>query len=297
MAQTVAPVQAVLSEVNAILEQELPTITDCIASGDKTKLFGLGSGFFHFPVAIFLENSGGDRAGAMELATTLALGHGYFYSLDRLLDDRIVEHPLVLASPIMLSTYLSRLENTSNDRGMIRTWHDEYYKIYVQAQLYEWKLNRTLPPLSNDDLRLLEMKSAPVCLPIRIAASKSHKMDSDSLEVAFLNYSAGLQLMDDLSDVREDFANGLSSIPIRFALVEAMGYSAWPNEGEISPDDVSFYASKSGVHEQILSLADQFFAVAAEQASNANLGTLKQLAMARRELCDQRRAASNELRY
>ncbi|PBI91054.1 hypothetical protein BKP42_54060 [Rhodococcus erythropolis] len=289
MAQTAAPVRSVLSEVDAILEQELPAIAGSLSGKNATKLFGLGSGFFYFPVAVFLEDSEGDWVGAMDLATTLALGHGYFYCLDRLLDDQIVDHPLVLASPVMLSTYLKRMEGISKDREIMRHWHDEYYRRYVQAQLYEWKINRTLPPLSDEDIKLLSMKSSPVCLPVRVITSKSGIMNPELIEQAFLSYSAGLQLMDDLSDIREDFMNGLSSIPIRLVLVNAMGYSNWPDEGEVSSDDISFFASKSGAYEQILSISESFFTVAAEQASNAGLATLEKLANARREICTQRR--------
>ncbi|WP_156144113.1 hypothetical protein [Sinomonas humi] len=285
-AQRIAPVDAILQRVHQMLADTCPELVPHILQREPLGLFGLASGFFYYPIALQLELSGGDESGVFELADGLALGHSYFYCLDRILDDGEVDYPMVLAAPIFLQEYLrimaSLLPQHPSPQSTVQEWHAHYYAMYVSAQIYEWTTKRTLPDITISDLNLLHKKSAPVCLPVRVVLEQQNLQErAPQLEDAFLTYSAGLQLVDDLSDVVADFRNGLSSIPLRLMLRQVLGLRVWPESSEVSPDDVRLLAAEPSLRSLILNLAASYFNEASQKAENAGHPTLAHLSQFR----------------
>ncbi|OZD09951.1 hypothetical protein CH253_13020 [Rhodococcus sp. 06-156-3C] len=204
--------------------------------------------------------------------------------MDRLLDDRFVDHALVLAAPEFLRLYIERLGRTF-DSVAVQKMHPIYYRQYSVAQVWEWKSNRSLAPITGDDITMLSWKSAPVSLPTHLALHSMNERSRDAVLDAFMSYCAGLQLMDDVADMAEDYDNGISSIPVRLTLTRGLGVGAWPLSGELSGAELADAAYRSGSVRTSLILARSFFETAIVGARSVGFRTLLGLAEARESLC------------
>jgi hypothetical protein len=282
LATKVAPVDEVLRSVNRVIGENVPSLAVHLQNRPQPKLFGLNSGFFYFPIASLLEVEPDAHDIARELAVSLAFGHSYFYCLDRMLDDREVDHPLILAAPFILREYTTRLSSlltgVEHASNLVNDWHLHYYRTYVEAQIYEWEVSGQLPALSRADLDLLGQKSAPVCLPLRVIHARAERTANlPSTEDSFLTYSAGLQLMDDMSDIVADYQNRLSSVPLRLILGDVLQLKEWPTMQEVSSEDIRLLGNNSGVLKVVLSLATDYFESSREKAIAAGQQTLARL--------------------
>jgi hypothetical protein len=137
----------------------------------------------------------------------------------------------------------------------VRAVHDDRYDDYARAALTEHAQRRELRAVTSDDLPFLGMKSAPACMPLRAILLASGRSDVvGDAEAAFLLFAGSLQLLDDLADLRVDFRDGLSSIPLNFIFYHSMGFRDWPS-GAVAAEDLVALSVISGAREACLQMA------------------------------------------
>jgi len=280
-AQHLVPPEAVTVSARTVLTAHSSAVFEQLR-GDPVRLYGVDSGFFYLPLAMALFFGDDQPESLLELATTIAVGHGHFAIMDQVLDARTVSLPLIPAAQIMLSCYLSRMDRSYGAVFDVRAAHDASYLPYAEAALTEHSQRGTLRSQLDADLSQLGAKSAPACMPLRAILTRAGEEDRcDAVESAFLSFADALQLLDDLADLRPDFTDQLSSIPLNLLLFHAMDLRVWPERGEITSADLHALASLSGVDRSCLTIASGILVEAEEKARVAGALPLQQAARAR----------------
>ncbi|MGW5188931.1 hypothetical protein ACWEOO_06735 [Kribbella sp. NPDC004138] len=219
------------------------------------RLYGVDTGFFYFPLSLAAFYGDESQDSLLRLAVSIAVGHGHFALVDRMLDEQVVSPPSLPAAQIMMTTYLARMERDFGDLLDVRAVHDRFYDDYASAVLIEHAQRRQLRAISSDDLPILGMKSAPACMPLNAILLASGRDDIvDEAEAAFLLFAGSLQLLDDLADLTVDYRDGLSSIPLNLILYHSMGLRGWPSN-DVDEDDLVALSVISGAREACLQMA------------------------------------------
>lgn len=271
------PSDTLHSAVLADIATWIPGAEDIVADLGA-RVFGLDSGFFYYPLALLSDRLDINTPEGQSFARGLAFGHYHYFALDRLLDDQRIMMPAVLLMPLLHERYLSAMQATAPKIDCTQ----EFCKLharYVRAQAYEWNERFTMGPPGPRDLEQLSEKSAPVLLAVQAARGCADEL----MDRAFLNYSAGLQLMDDLADVRADAKNGLPSIPLRMVLMNNTR-DEWPMEGE-GIEELHSNLWRSGAANRVLRLAQRYFSMAQRQAIAGTDPYLEGLAARRYQIC------------
>lgn len=287
-ARELAPIDAVLAQAQACLPMNLKG--NLGGAEGQVGLFGLDSGFFYFPLAHSLEmGSSHTREHVMRLAVAIALGHAHFFALDRMLDDGLQESWRILIAHHTLVEYLTRMTDVYGSAIDVSQVHLRYFGLYADAQLLESEQKGKLRLASDEEVWNLGNKSAPVCLPLA-GDLAMRGLSYAKTEEAFLAICAGLQLLDDLADMRVDFQNGLSSVPLNLLFREALGATEWPDPVELQPERLALLAEMSGVADACLDIAERLFRAGLDGANEAGSVALQQLAAQRLDRLRIRRA-------
>jgi hypothetical protein len=295
--RALVPPEAVVEAAEASLVNTAPGVFGGLVGHDPVRLYGVDSGFFYLPAAVALHFGDDHPASLLDLAATIAIGHGHFAIMDRVLDAWTIAVPLIPAAQIMLAQYLSRMEARYGGDLDVRAVHDRDYLPYAEAALAEHRQRRTLRRLTDPDLAVLGEKSRPACTPLRAVLTRAGLADRAALvEAAFLEFAGALQLLDDLDDMRADYADGLSSIPLNLMLFHSMGLRAWPDPGHIGPDDLHALAVMSRTEHACLGLAADRLASALVKCRGLGVDPLTEAVAARladtRSRLERRRATS-----
>lgn len=262
---------------------------DAFALLDDTsfmRLYGVDSGFFYLPMCLwnYLIKPTPTDPFLFRLGTSIAIGHAHFAIMDRVIDERSVNPPLIPAAQIMLSTYLDRMDADFGDVIDVRRSHDHFYEQYAVAAIREHRDRFKLRPVVGSDISFLGMKSAPACMPL-LAILKLAGHDDETANIAvsvFLDFAGSLQLLDDLSDIESDYRDGLSSVPLNLLFDTALGLTEWPDSTAMSAELFPLSVITK-VREACLGMAHEELARVCETSKNIGLAPLYQAAVSRKK--------------
>jgi len=254
-ARSLVPPEAVTAAARSELMSRSSIVFGNLEGSNPVRMYGVYSGFFYLPLSLTMFYGDDDPDSLLDLATTLAIGHGHFAIMDRILDEQKIAVPLVPAAQMMLAIYLARMDRRYGAYLDVTQAHDRHYRSYAEAASLEHQQRGRLRSQADFDVAFLGAKAAPSCMPLEaIMRQAGQSQVYPALQEAFLRFACALQLLDDLTDIRVDFADGLSSLPVNLLLYHSLGRTTWPEKGEIDPTDLHALSVLGGVQEACLCL-------------------------------------------
>ena len=181
-------------------------------------------------------------------------------------------------SDTFLLTYLDQLadEAPDNDLGRYRRWHDQYYGWYASALQVELAHRSRLHRFTAAEILKLGMKAAPGNTTIHLIADwTGHEESAVGAVTSVMQLSAGLQVLDDLNDLSEDFSGGNYSMPVTETVL-SLGPDNSPEN--LQPDDLLAVAADSGVFANCLDISESLFSLAACTAASVGANVISELA-------------------
>ncbi|MFB8005214.1 hypothetical protein [Nocardia sp. NPDC056000] len=246
-------------------------------------IFGLNSGFFYLPPA--LASGWAASIPMEEFLVALAVGHVFFAYQDSIVDGGVTSPELCIIAHEALFEYLRRIAvigwpdaSPMSDLSHALESHRRNYLLYSAAisndLLHRGNLYRYTPP----EITNLGWKAAPCNTPFEVVAARAGRQDGiPVLLEAVKHFCAGLQLMDDLSDLAIDHADGNMTMALSHTLLHLKDAGLEHRSAEV--DDILFAAEVSGVSRVSCQMALRMFAVAKELADQVEATPLA-------ELCD-----------
>lgn len=281
------PWEDVARGAGRILAERLPELSSEIAALDP-RVFGLSSGFFYLPAALAVEWGRDDDASLGRLLRLLAIGHGHFAFQDLVIDDGGAPPQLCVLSDTFLLTYLDQLaDEAPDDPGRYRRWHDQYYGWYASALQVELAHRSRLHRFTPAEILELGMKAAPGNTTIHLIADwTGHEDSAVGAVTSVMQLCAGLQVLDDVNDLSEDFAGGNYSMPLTEIIL-----SLGPDSSSecLQPDDLLAVAADSGVFANCLDISESLFSLAACTAASVGANVISELAATWGRRVDMRR--------
>ena len=271
------PWQRVVERSRQRLTELAPELSEAVASLDG-KVFGLTSGFFYLPAAQ-AEAWGLDDVGWTEdLLTILAIGHAHFAVQDTVVDTGSCAPDLSLLSDVCLLEYLDGLDQLA-PAGFpsYRPLHDTYYRWYLRGVLNELAHRKNLYPYTPREISQLGLKAAPGNTTIHLVADMAGCGSRAELAVrAVMHLCTGLQLLDDLNDIDEDYRDRNLTMPLT-ATLGKMRDHAYPDP-DPSPRDLGVIAAFTGVASACINIAKEYFVLAQDSANEVDAGVIASLA-------------------
>jgi hypothetical protein len=271
------PWEGVVQGAGVILVERLPELSAEISALDA-RVFGLSSGFFYLPAALAVEWGRDDDESLERLLSLLAIGHGHFAFQDLVIDNGGAPAQLCLVSDTCLLTYLDLLEHEAPaiDKGQYRRWHDLYYRWYVDALKIEMSHRCDLSRFTSEEILKMGMKAAPGNTTIHLVADwTGHESSAEGAVAAVMYLCAGLQVLDDLNDLSEDFAEANYSMPLT-EIILSLGPDGSPEA--LESKDLLVVAAENGVFASCLDIADSLFSLAERTAASMEIGVIADLA-------------------
>lgn len=278
------------SSAKRALGLAIPTFSDEI---DELPLsvFGLNSGFFYLPAALAAE--WGAPISLKDFLDTLAVGHVYFAFQDAVVDEGSAPAELCMIAHEALLEYLERISaiarpDLSSETAMMHALdsHRRNYALYASAIATDLRHRATLARYTPAEIAGLGWKAAPCNTPFEVVAARSSREErtADLLEaVRFL--CVGLQMMDDLSDLAVDHADGNMTMALSHTLLHLR--EAGLGERCSDPIDILLAAEMTGVSRASCEIAVRMFGVARALAVQVDAMTVA-------ELCDAWIVRANE---
>ncbi|MFC9659349.1 hypothetical protein ACFVJ5_03835 [Nocardia sp. NPDC127606] len=246
-------------------------------------VFGLNSGFFYLPAALALEWAA--PVPIEDFLVALAVGHVFFAFQDSIVDGGAASPELCVIAHDALFEYLPRIAaigwpSASPAVGSAHAIesHRRNYLLYSAAIANDLRHRSVLNRYTSLEIANLGWKAAPCNTPFEVVAARSGRQESvpDLLE-AVKYFCAGLQLMDDLSDLAVDHADGNMTMALSHTLLHLK--DAGLEHRSADADDILFAAEMSGVSLVSCQMALRMFSVAKEFADRVEATPLA-------ELCD-----------
>lgn len=213
-AQRVAPWPEVAAAAASLVRDELNVAAESLSDLGQ-RVFGLHSGFFYMPLAQLRQWGVRDVQLSQYLAVTMALGHAHFAIQDALIDRGVARPDLILASDACVLLYLDRLVTLATDLGLSNPkrfldLHRRYYRVYTAAVLAQERHRDSVRSYSAKELFRIGDRGAPIFTVMHLVADASGRSQAGSaLGISVRWMCTGLQMHDDLDDLREDYAIGL----------------------------------------------------------------------------------------
>lgn len=252
---------------------------------DKLPLsvFGLNSGFFYLPAALALEWAA--PIPMKDFLVTLAVGHVFFAFQDSIVDGGAAPSELCMVAHDALLEYLQRIgaigwPSTSPAAELVHAIesHRRNYLLYSATIANDLRHRRGLNRYTSLEIANLGWKAAPCNTPFEVVAARSGRQEHiPHLLDAVKHFCAGLQLMDDLSDLAVDHADGNMTMALSHTLLHMKDAGLEHRSANVG--DILFAAEMTGVSRASCQMALRMFAVAKEIADGVEAIPLA-------ELCD-----------
>lgn len=288
------PWEQVAEQARARLTQRVPELEPYIAAMPDA-VFGLTSGFFYLPAAQAEAWGLSNDQWQSELLLLLALGHAHFAAQDLQIDGGNCSPELCLLSDAALLSYLDGLRDRgpASDANRYLALHDLYYRWYVKALGVELRHRRKLWPFTRDEILLLGLKAAPGNTTLHLVADATgHSRHVDDLVRAVMQLCAGLQILDDLNDMSDDFEDGNITFPVSATLL-ALGVEQVSGT-ELDSAELYVTAVGTGIAATCTLIAQRCFDLASDSAEKATASVVRDLARVWHTRAGNRRAQLHE---
>lgn len=252
---------------------------------DKLPLsvFGLNSGFFYLPAALASEWAA--PIPTEDFLVTLAVGHVFFAFQDSIVDGGTASPELCMIAHDALFEYLQRIGaigwpsvSPAVELAQAIESHRRNYLLYSAAIANDLRHRNVLNRYTSPEIASLGWKAAPCNTPFEVVAARSGRPECvPNLLEAVKYFCAGLQLMDDLSDLAVDHADGNMTMALSHTLLHLKDAGLEHRSADV--DDILFAAEMSGISRVSCQLAHRMFSVAKEFADRVEATPLA-------ELCD-----------
>jgi hypothetical protein len=276
------PWSSVQQSAKSVLAAAVPAFHDEI---DELPLsvFGLNSGFFYLPAA--LASDWVAPVPMEDFLVALAVGHVFFAFQDSVVDGGAAPPELCLIAHDALFEYLRRIAaigwpGTSPAAELTHAIesHRRNYRLYSAAIANDLRHRKVWERYTSSEIANLGWKAAPCNTPFEVVAARSGRQEQvPELLEAVKHFCAGLQLMDDLSDLAVDHADGNMTMALSHTLLHLREAGLEHRRADV--DDVLFAAEMTGVSRASCRMAVRMFAVAKELADRVKATPVA-------ELCD-----------
>ncbi|MFA7763490.1 hypothetical protein [Streptomyces sp. NRRL S-448] len=230
-ARSAVPWETVVERVRIEIIRTVPSL-DATVRELPRKAFGLDSGFFYMPLAQAMEWGETDGSWLEEVATVFGLGHLYYVLHDQLVDRGRLSPRQAVLMDTALGLYMTCGARLGTGSAHFLLSHGAGSAAYAEALLRDIAHNEQPEHgYSADDVFRLGEKAAPGLLALVVAASRCRRTASiTDLSRAVTDLCSGLQLLDDLQDLREDWHHHNVTFPASLA-IGALG----PTDPLLSP--------------------------------------------------------------
>ncbi|MDX3854751.1 hypothetical protein [Streptomyces sp. AK02-01A] len=232
-ARATVPWQQVVDQVRDNITRMEPALESVVAQLPRAA-FGVESGFFYMPIAQALEWGERDREWLDRVATVFGLGHLYYVLHDRLVDVGALSPRSAVLMDTALACYLRTGSELGTGADAFVRAHQAEASVYAGALLRDIVHNERpeLPYAAEEVFRLGE-KAAPGNLALLVVATRCRRADQvPGLSSAVTVMCSALQLLDDLQDLRDDWAEHNVTFPV------SLGLAALPRpDRDLAPFD------------------------------------------------------------
>ncbi|MFF4248740.1 hypothetical protein ACFYY2_30315 [Streptomyces sp. NPDC001822] len=217
-ARSAVPWETVVHRVHAEIAGSVPALGTTARSLPR-KAFGLESGFFYLPLAQAMDWGERDEGWLLDVATVFGLGHLYYVLHDQLVDRGGLPPRHAVLMDTALGLYLDRGARLGTGSGHFLAAHTACAATYADALLRDiTHSERPGEDYTADDVFRLGDKAAPGILALLVVALRCHRpAHLDDLSRSVTELCSGLQLLDDLQDLREDWDQHNVTFPVSLA--------------------------------------------------------------------------------
>ncbi|NUK49972.1 hypothetical protein HRW14_06620 [Streptomyces lunaelactis] len=278
-ARSAVPWETVVERVCTEVVQAVPSLETTVRELPR-KVFGLDSGFFYMPIAQAMEWGEKHADWLEEVAATFGLGHLYYVLHDQLVDrGRLAPRQAVLMDTA-LALYLRCGAQLGTGSEHFLLCHGTGTAVYAEALLRDIAHNEQPEQgYRADDVFRLGEKAAPGILALVVVAKRCRRTtDTTDLSRAVIDLCSGLQLLDDLQDLREDWSHGNVTFPASLG-IKALGPAdaSSPIFDSCTADDVLDALYLSGGAANVLRLALRCLERARASLSRTDAGVVLSL--------------------
>ncbi|MGA5205533.1 hypothetical protein [Streptomyces variegatus] len=222
-ARSAVPWETVVACIRHEITHAVPALDTTVRELPR-KVFGLDSGFFYMPLAQAMQWGEKDGAWLEEVATVFGLGHLYYVLHDQLVDRGGLSPRQAVLMDAALALYLTRGARLGAGTERFLLSHAAGAAAYAEALLRDIAHNeRPGDRYGPEDVFRLGEKAAPGILALVVVAARcgrSHHLAV--LPQAVTDLCSGLQLLDDLQDLREDWKHRNVTFPVSLG-ISALG--------------------------------------------------------------------------
>ncbi|MFD9217699.1 hypothetical protein ACIOWI_03950 [Streptomyces sp. NPDC087659] len=218
-ARTAVPWETVVERVRSEIVRAVPSLDTAVRELPR-KAFGLESGFFYMPLAQAMAWGEQETGWLAEVATVFGLGHLYYVLHDQLVDCGGLSPGRAVLLDTSLSLYLTCGARLGTGGEHFLQSHGVGAAAYGEALLRDIAHNEQ--PGSGyaaEDVYRLGEKAAPGILALVVVARRCGRdVQLGDLSRGVTDMCSGLQLLDDLQDLREDWAHHHVTFPVSLGL-------------------------------------------------------------------------------
>ncbi|WP_330289985.1 hypothetical protein [Streptomyces sp. NBC_00576] len=225
-ARSAVPWETVVARIHHEITHAVPALDTTVRELPR-KVFGLDSGFFYMPLAQAMHWGEEDGGWLENVATVFGLGHLYYVLHDQLVDQGRLSPRQAVLMDAALTLYLTRGARLGAGAERFLVSHAAGAATYAEALLRDIAHNeRPEDDYSPDDVFRLGEKAAPGILALVVVAARcGRSRHLAELPQAVTDLCSGLQLLDDLQDLREDWEHRNVTFPVSLG-ISALGISA-----------------------------------------------------------------------
>jgi len=195
-----------------------------------------------------------DRSKLSKIAAAYLACDHFTHVMDDLADEPVNGNPALLghASHVLLSRGRNIYLSMSSDASAFLEFFDQYLENAMKGEQWLWGRKLTVAPYDVQDFEMLRARGCVINICLVAYCDIAERWDLwRPLEQALGQAAIGIQLLDDVVDIEQDFTNGTYTMPLSAAIRET-------NKTAPSWNDISFCLLRGNAWKETVDLAKEY---------------------------------------